>query len=69
MPSDLPSCLLIDQVYGVTVGEHPMICRMFKGAFNARPPLPRYAATWNVQKVLHYLDNRVPCSFNPLPLT
>ena len=59
-----------DQVDGVTIGKHPMICRVHKGAFNARPPLPRYTATWNVQTVLHYLENLGPsASLSLKPLT
>ena len=34
------------------VGKHPLVARVLKGAFNARPPLPRYTNTWNVQVVL-----------------
>ena len=26
-----------------------MICRLLKGAYHVRPPLPRYTATWDVQ--------------------
>ena len=45
-----------DQVDGVAVGKHPLICCVLKGVFNARPPLPCYTATWNVQIVLQYLE-------------
>ena len=34
------------------VGKHPLVARLLKGAFHARPPLPRYTDTWNVQVVL-----------------
>jgi len=34
------------------VGKHPLVARVLKGAFHARPPLPRYTATWSVQVVL-----------------
>ena len=33
-------------------GKHPLVARLLKGAFHARPPLPRYTGTWNVQVVL-----------------
>ena len=35
-----------DQVDGVTIGKHPLLCLKLKGAFQAtcRPPLPRYTA-------------------------
>ena len=48
-----------DQVNGVTIGKHPLLCSVLKGAFHAtcRPPLPRYTAAWNVQAVLKYLES------------
>ena len=42
---------------GYTVSKHPLICRLIKGVFQARPPLPRYSHTWDVQKVLNYLNS------------
>ena len=41
-----------DRVDDVDVGKHPLVARVLKGAFHARPPLPRYTTTWNVQIVL-----------------
>jgi len=49
-----------NQVDSVAVGQHPTICRLLKGAFHERPPLPRYTATWNVQTVLQYLEGMGP---------
>ncbi|XP_065904039.1 uncharacterized protein [Dysidea avara] len=46
-----------EKVDGYTVGQHPLICRLVKGVFQSRPPLPRYTQTWDVQKVLNYLDS------------
>jgi len=46
-----------DRVDGVDVGKHPLVARVLKGAFHARPPLPRYTATWNVQVVLDSILN------------
>ena len=34
------------------VGKHPLVARLLKGAFHARPPLPRYTGTWNEPVVL-----------------
>ena len=42
-----------DSLY--TVGEHPLIKRLVKAAFQSRPPLPRYQTTWDVSKVLDLL--------------
>ena len=33
-----------------------MITGLLKGAFHARPPLPRYASTWDVRTVLDYIE-------------
>ena len=41
-----------ERVDGIEAGKHPMITRLLKGAFHARPPLPCYKATWDVQMVL-----------------
>ena len=45
-----------EKIDGYTVGQHPLVCRLVKGVFHARPPLPRYSQTWDVQKVLNYID-------------
>ena len=37
-----------------------MIIRFMKGVFNLRPPLPRYKFTWDVSKVLNYLEKLFP---------
>ena len=31
---------------GVSIGQHPLVSRLLKGAFQTRPPLPRYTETW-----------------------
>ena len=42
-------------VDGVSIGQHPLVSRVLKGAFHSRPPLPRYSETWDVTKVLALL--------------
>ena len=44
-------------VDGVSIGQHPLVSRLLKGAFHSRPPLPRYSGTWDVSRVLVYLDS------------
>ena len=46
-----------EKVDGFNVGQHPLITRLIKGIFHARPPLPRYTTTWNVQLVLNYIES------------
>ena len=46
-----------DKVDGYTVGQHPLITRLLKGAFHTHPPLPKYSHTWDVNVVTTYLNN------------
>ena len=43
------------KVDGQSIGQHPLVTRMLKGAFNERPPLARYSTFWDVGIVLNYL--------------
>ena len=45
-------------IEGVSIGQHPLVSRLMKGAFQSRPPLPRYSGTWDIAKVLAYLDGQ-----------
>ncbi|XP_045131683.1 uncharacterized protein LOC123516453 isoform X1 [Portunus trituberculatus] len=47
-------------VDGCRAGNHSLVIRFMKGVFNLRPPLPRYAATWDVQPVLRQLQSMHP---------
>ncbi|XP_065918390.1 uncharacterized protein [Dysidea avara] len=38
-----------------TVGTHPMVTRLLKGMFNARPPVPRYSHSWEVMPIIDFL--------------
>ena len=42
---------------GVSIGQHPLVTRLLKGAFQTYPPLPRYTGTWDVNQVLNHLQN------------
>ena len=41
-----------EKVDGVEIGKHPLVSRMLKGAFNERPPRPKYESIWEVDLVL-----------------
>ena len=43
------------RIDNVEVGQHPLVVRLMKGAFNKRPPIPKYSTTWSVGSVLNYL--------------
>ena len=44
-----------EQVDGCPVGQHPTIVRLMKGAFNQRPPQPKYSTTWDVSIMTRYI--------------
>ena len=37
------------------MGKHPLVCRLLKGVFNLRLPLPRYNSSWDVTKVTTFV--------------
>ena len=43
------------KIEGHPVGEHPLVSKVLKEAYNARPPLPRYNTFWDVGVVLQYI--------------
>ena len=45
-----------EKIDGYEVGQHPLITRLLKGAFNQRPPQPRYSHTWSVEQVTSYIE-------------
>ena len=51
---------ILDPISGCPVGQHPTIIRFLRGVFNLRPPQPKYATTWDVDKVLNLLSSWVP---------
>ena len=44
------------KIDSVRVGEHPLVVQLLKGAYNLRPPLPRYSSTWDVSLVVSLID-------------
>ena len=56
------------QVDGVSVSQHPLVSRALKGAFQTRPPLPRYSETWDVSKVLAVLSGQEVNDKTPLKI-
>ena len=44
-------------VPGVPVLANPLIQKVVKGAYNTRPPAPRYVVIWDTDVLLQYLDS------------
>ena len=43
-----------------SLNNRGLVSRFMKGIYVAKPPLPRYTATWDVSKVTDYLRTLVP---------
>lgn len=41
------------------VGQHPLVVHLLRGAFNQRPPKPRYLKTWDVSVMLSLLKEHM----------
>lgn len=54
------SCIIKPE-NGITFGSHPTVTRFLKGIFESRPTVPRYTETWDVGKVLSFLQT-IPTS-------
>ena len=47
------SCVI--SIDNVPVGQHPLVCRFVKSAFERKPPSRKYYAIWDVRQVLNVL--------------
>lgn len=46
----------------ISIGNHPLVTRFLKGAFQTRPTLPKYTSIWDVKVALNYLKTFSPAS-------
>ena len=58
-----------EQIDGSAIRQHPLVTRVLKGAYNIRPPRPRYPATWRVADVIQFLREQNNESLNVLDLS
>ena len=42
-------------IYGISFGEHPLVCQAVKTVFRLRPTLPLYQANFVIVPVLEYI--------------
>ena len=43
-------------IYGIPMGEHPLVSQAVKAVFRLRPPLPQYQSTFDIVPVLVYIN-------------
>ena len=46
----------------IPVGQHPLVCRFVKGAFERKPPSRKYYAIRDVRQVVNFLKTIIPNS-------
>ena len=51
---------LLPEIDSFKVGSHPLVSQLLKGAFNLKPPKPRYSHSWSVGKVLDFIKSLGP---------
>ena len=51
---------LLPEIDSFKVGSHPLVSQLLKGAFNLKPPKPRYSHTWSIGKVLDFIKSLGP---------
>ena len=61
--SALSTFITID---GFEFGKHPLVSKFLKGVFNMRPSLPKYSFTWDMGKVLDYIQQHPPSNLQEL---
>ena len=49
--------VMLPQINGYPVGQHPDIKRLLKGVFNSRPPVKQLVPEWDLRKVLDLLSS------------
>ena len=49
--------VMLPQINGYPVGQHPDIKRLLKGVFNSRPPVKQLVPEWDLRKVLGLLSS------------
>ena len=54
------SCIV--SVDGLPVGQHLVVCRFLKGAFQQKPSSKKLHGTWDVNQVLRFLKTFTPNS-------
>ena len=54
---------VLDPIDGVSVGQHPLVCRLIKGIFNTRLPKVKLLPEWDLPRVLSMLEKH---PFEPL---
>ena len=45
---------------GIPIGKDPLVCRFMKGVFKARPSLPRYVYTLDINMLFNYMRGLPP---------
>ena len=58
-----------EHIDGMAIGQHPMVTRVLKGAYNSRPPKPHYSSTWKVAQVILWLSSQDTATLGLLDLS
>jgi hypothetical protein len=45
----------LGKIDGFDIGKHPLVVKLMKGAYNKKPPVPRYTGFWDINLVINYI--------------
>ena len=51
-----PFVVLTRKLIQLGLRKHRLVDQLLKGAYNLRPPLPRYSSTWDVSLVVSFIS-------------
>ena len=47
----------LNKIDDIPIGRHPLVSMLMKGAYVAKPPVPKYNNTWDPDQVLNHLKS------------
>lgn len=50
----------LGKIDGFDIGKHPLVVKLMKGAYNKKPPAPKYTGFWDVNLVINYITSLGP---------
>ena len=50
----------LGKIDGLDIGKHPLVVKLMKGAYNKKPPIPKYTGFWDINLVINYVISLGP---------
>ncbi len=50
----------LGKIDGIDIGKQQLVVKLMKGAYNKKPPIPKYTGFWDVNLVINYIISLGP---------